>query len=118
MWVLVSQVPHSVGTSGSIWLTHVSWATNNELDLVVEFYDDMLSNVKNEMNTLLSCDSADKCEKRDGIIDVLEMEVLLLEFSLCNSVIGSHCIQFSDSFRNWDTIREGEWLRFLSQKPA
>lgn len=105
-------------TVGGVWLTHVGWAADDELDLVVESLDDVLSNIKDQMDSLLSRNTADEGEKRNAIIKVSEVEVLLLEFLFRGLMVRGHLVQFSGSLGDWDTIREGERLRFLTQKPA
>ena len=82
MWKFVPQVPHSVCTSSSIWFSHISWTTNNQLDFVFEPLNNMLSNIEDEVNTLLRCNPTYESKEGNGIINILEMEILLLKLFL------------------------------------
>lgn len=65
MWILVPQMPHLSSTVGGIRFSHISWTSHKELDFVVELLNDMLSNLKDQVDTLLGSDSTNEGEKRD-----------------------------------------------------
>ena len=85
-------MPHFVCASCSVWLPHVGWAAHDELNLVVELLDDVLGNVQDQVDALLAGHSADECEEWNGVVEVLEVEVLLLKLPLCSGMIRSNCI--------------------------
>lgn len=115
-WVLAPQIPHLVGTSSRVWVLHVGWSADDELDFTIELFDDSLSDVYNEVNTLLSSNSTNEAEKWSLIIKLVQAEVLLLKHPLSSNVIWCSHIKLSDSLGDWDTIWESKWLWFLSQK--
>lgn len=111
-------MPHSVRAVGGVWLTHVGWATYDELDLIVESLDDVLSNIQDQVDSLLARNTADEGEKWDAVIKFPEVEVLLLELLFSGEMVWGNGVQLSGSLGNWDTIGEGEGLGLLTQKPA
>lgn len=107
--VLFTETEHSFGTFPGVWVVFVSWATHEELNLVVILFNDFFRNIKNQMNTLLVSHPAN--ESKDGyiVIETGVVEVLLLENPLGFKMIGSNCIQLLDSLfdRNAVGVREG-----------
>lgn len=63
IWICIPQLPHSVCAACSILLLHVGWTTDKELNLELETVNQMLSGVKNQVNTLLSRDTTNECEE-------------------------------------------------------
>ena len=61
--VLLLQVPHAVCTLSRVRIVHVARATDEELHLLVIQRDDMLGNIKNEMDALLRRDTTHEGEK-------------------------------------------------------
>jgi len=82
------------------------------LDFAVELLDDMLGDVQDQMDSLLWYDSAYECKHWNAVIKVSEMEVLLLQHLFGCHVIWSSCVQFLQSFGDWNTVGVGEWSRF------
>jgi hypothetical protein len=78
VWIFISQAPHLVSASSGVRLFHVGWSSNQELNFVFKFVDDMLSDVKNQVDTFLSSHSTNEGEYWDRVIKVLKVEVFLL----------------------------------------
>lgn len=76
----------------------------------------MLSGIENQVNTLLSCDSADESQKRNAIIKVTEPKVFLLDQLLGCEMIRGSLIEFLDSCLDRNTIGECKWLILLSKQ--
>ena len=62
VWIFVSQAPHLVSTSSGVRLFHVGWSSNQELNFEFKFVDDVLSDVKNQVDTFLSSYSTNERE--------------------------------------------------------
>jgi len=88
------------------------------LNLVLEFLDDVLSNVEDQMNTLLGSDSSYESKEWDAVIQITEVEIFLLKILLGSFVVRSTGIELLDSLWDWNTIWESEGMRLLSQEPS
>jgi hypothetical protein len=62
VWIFASQTPHLVSASSGVRLFHVSWSSNQELNFVFKFVNDVLSDVKNQVDTFLSSYSTNERE--------------------------------------------------------
>jgi hypothetical protein len=82
MRILAFQVPHLVGTSSRVRLSHVRRTSDQDLDLLACSLNEALGAVKDEMDTFLSGHSSNKGEERDGVIQLLEVEVFHLDLFL------------------------------------
>lgn len=65
------------------------------------------------MNSFLWSNSTDKWKKSYRIIQILEIEIFHLNFSLSTQMIGSNFIHSFYSIWNRDTVRECKWVWFL-----
>ena len=88
------------------------------MDLVIKLLDDVLSNVEDQMDTLLGSDSSYEGKEWDAVIQITELEIFLLKILLGSFVVWSAGIELLNSLRDWNTIWEGEWMRLLSQEPS
>jgi len=77
--------------------------------------NNVVSNVKNQVNSLLCGNSTDEGEQWDRIIQILEIEVFLLKQLFGGQVIWSSGIKPSNSLWDWDSIRESKWMCLLSE---
>lgn len=77
--------------------------------------NNVLSNVENQVNSLLCGNSTDEGEQWDRIIQILEIEVFLLKQPFGGQVIWSSGIKSSNSLWDWDSIRESKWMCLLSE---
>mmetsp|Transcript_47794 Transcript_47794/g.64813 ORF Transcript_47794/g.64813 Transcript_47794/m.64813 type:complete len:247 (+) Transcript_47794:509-1249(+) len=85
--IFIFKVPHLLCAISTVWISHIGWATDNEVDFVVHFMYNSLSNVEDQMNTLLFSNSTNEGEQGSFVIKLLELEVFLLQHSLCSNVI-------------------------------
>ena len=65
------------------------------------------------MNSFLWSNSTDKWKKSYRIIQILEIEIFHLNFSLSTQMIGSNFIHSFYSIWNRDSVRECKWVWFL-----
>jgi len=79
VWVSISELPHPIGTSGCIWLFHTGWTAYKELYLVLKHVNQVFSNIQNQMNTFLTCNSSYEGENWNWVIKFAEMEIFLLQ---------------------------------------
>lgn len=86
--VLILQVPHLVGALGGIRFTHVGCATHQNIDLIAALVDDLLSCIQYEVDSLLSCDSANESKQGYRIVEVKIPEILFLDEFLGSCMIG------------------------------
>ena len=79
----------------------------------------MLSSLADEVHALLFDQTANEGEDRDGVVDVLVAEVLLLELAFGRVMVGSGLIaQSFQSRRNWNAVGEGERLPSVTAQLA
>lgn len=81
------KIPHSMGALSGVGVVHVAGTADKELNFVLIVRNDVLSNVQNQMHTLLLCDSSDEGKERHTIIQVTVVEVLHLKQSFRANVI-------------------------------
>ena len=69
---------HLIRTTSSIRIFHIGWTSYKDIDFVIGCLDEVLSSIKDKMDTLLVSDSTDESKKRNSIVQVLEVKVFCL----------------------------------------
>jgi hypothetical protein len=67
-----------MSTLSSIWFTHWSRSSYQKLNLILKFLYKSFGTIKDQMDSLLSCNSTDKGKHWYWIIKILEVEIFLL----------------------------------------